>query len=490
MLRAGYNMLDSRRFLLMLLFPLLLCQAAWGKPAILDIRLGRHAEMTRLVLELSQPEAYRVGLLASPTRLYVELPDSDWHSGQLPAVRGLIRSLAVRSDGGMTRLTARLGRPVKLRSIDLIGGSAGSLSRRLVIDLLPATSGEFAQALGAGPLDSNPPLVVAGPPAAQSAETASAADTPVVTAATPMPMPAASWPADLPKLRPESALAPALTLASADSEGAMSVTESGTKIVSGASVSAPLTGLAVWPSAVPRLKPTASAVRLPLIYIDPGHGGIDPGTIGDRGTYEKDIVLAMAKELQRQLLATGRYRVKLTRERDQFVALRPRFEMARADHADLFISLHANSRLVGDPRGLSVYTLSETGSDSEADALAAKENKADLIAGVDLTRQNVAVTSILIDLVQRETKNLSAHFAELLDHELGRVTSLLSNPHRFAGFAVLKAPDVPSVLIELGYLSNVHDEALLLSPGHRAKLATAMLRAIEGYFTVLASSRS
>jgi N-acetylmuramoyl-L-alanine amidase len=299
-------------------------------------------------------------------------------------------------------------------------------------------------------------------------------------------VPAASWPDGLPTLKPAPTTAPALMLASADSNGVPSMTGGGTKSAS----AAPLPGLAVWPSFVPRLKPMPTVVRLPLIYIDPGHGGIDPGTIGARGSYEKDVVLSMAKELQRALLATGRYRVKLTRERDQFVALRPRFEMARADHADLFISLHANSRLVGDPRGLSVYTLSETGSDSEADALAAKENKADLIAGVDLTHQNVAVTSILIDLVQRETKNLSAHFAELLDHELGRVTSLLENPHRFAGFAVLKAPDVPSVLIELGYLSNLQDEALLLSPGHRAKLASGMLRAVDGYFTVVASSRS
>jgi N-acetylmuramoyl-L-alanine amidase len=486
MARAGYNMRDSRRFFLILLFPLLLCQAAWGKPAILDIRLGRHAEMTRLVIELSQPGAYRVGLLASPSRLYVELPESDRYRGQLPAMRGLIRTLAVRSEGGLTRLTATLGRPVKLHSIDLIHGSAGSLSRRLVVDLLPATSGEFAQALAAGPLDSTPSLVVAGAPAAAPSGTASRSDAPIATATTPTPVPAASWPDGLPTLKPAPTTAQALMLASADSNGVPSMTGGGTKSAS----AAPLPGLAVWPSFVPRLKPMPTVVRLPLIYIDPGHGGIDPGTIGARGSYEKDVVLSMAKELQRALLATGRYRVKLTRERDQFVALRPRFEMARADHADLFISLHANSRLVGDPRGLSVYTLSETGSDSEADALAAKENKADLIAGVDLTHQNVAVTSILIDLVQRETKNLSAHFAELLDHELGRVTSLLENPHRFAGFAVLKAPDVPSVLIELGYLSNLQDEALLLSPGHRAKLASGMLRAVDGYFTVVASSRS
>jgi N-acetylmuramoyl-L-alanine amidase len=231
--------------------------------------------------------------------------------------------------------------------------------------------------------------------------------------------------------------------------------------------------------------------NLPLIYIDPGHGGPDPGTIGHNGTYEKNVTLAVARELQRQLLATGRYRVKLTRGGDQYVPLRSRFEMAREDRADIFISLHADSSFVGDPRGASVYTLSETSSDAEAAALATKENKADLIDGVDLTKQNAVVTSILIDLTQRETKNMSAHLAELMVDQLGKTTLLLPNTHRFAGFAVLKAPDIPSILIEMGYLSNVQDEALLLSAEHQANLAGAMLRAIDGYFAAtVVSSRS
>jgi N-acetylmuramoyl-L-alanine amidase len=245
-------------------------------------------------------------------------------------------------------------------------------------------------------------------------------------------------------------------------------------------------GIMTLPPGIPMLRPEPQG--LPLVYIDPGHGGPDPGTIGHSGTYEKNVTLAVAQELERELLATGRYRVKLTRRSDMFVALRERFEMARVDHADIFISLHANSSFVGDPRGLSVYTLSENSSDAEASALAAKENKADLIAGMDLTKQSTAVTSILIDLAQRETKNQSAHFAELLVNELGQVTMLLPNTHRFAGFAVLKAPDIASVLIEMGYLSNVQDEALLLSAAHRAKLAGAMLRAIDGYFAVTVAS--
>jgi len=475
-------MFDSRRLFLFLLLPLLLCQAAWAKPAVLDVRLGRHPDVTRLVIELSGPTAYRVGLLASPDRLYVELPPADLRLHQLPAPRGLIRSLSFAAADGLTRLTARIDGPVKFARVGLILGAAPG-SRRLVIDLAPATAGEFGAVLTAGPIDSNPSLVVAGP-SAPPAVASPVTQAPVQSQAR-APTAEAPPPA-MPSLRPVS-MRPGVMLASTGPAGASGSQDAVAPIQPTSPPLSPALGPATTGSVpLPMLKPTGAG--LPLVYIDPGHGGADPGTIGLHGSYEKDVVLALAKELRRQLLATGRYRVKLTREGDQFVPLRPRFEMARADHADLFISLHANSKLFGDPHGLSVYTLSETGSDSEADALAAKENKADLINGVDLSKQNGAVTSILIDLAQRETKNLSAHFAELLDHELGRVTELLPNTHRFAGFAVLKAPDIPSVLIEVGYLSNAHDEALLLSPQHRAKLAGAMLRAVDDYFTVMASS--
>src|ERR1700747_361791 len=158
-------MLDSRRLLLLVLIPLLLCQAAWGKPAVLDVRLGRHPAATRLVVELSGPTAYRVGLLASPTRLYVELPPADIRVRRLPSGRGLVRSLALGSANGLSRLTARLAGPVKFVRVDLIRGAEDGASRRLVIDLASATAAEFASVLTAGPIDSNPSLVVAGPSA-------------------------------------------------------------------------------------------------------------------------------------------------------------------------------------------------------------------------------------------------------------------------------------------------------------------------------------
>jgi N-acetylmuramoyl-L-alanine amidase len=231
-------------------------------------------------------------------------------------------------------------------------------------------------------------------------------------------------------------------------------------------------------------KPAKAPPKPPkhIIVVDPGHGGIDPGTIGRAGTQEKDITLAVSAELKRQLEATGRYTVLLTRSGDDFMALRDRTAFARNANAALFLSLHADSISDPDTRGGSVYTLSERASDAEAAALAAKENKVDIIGGVDLSHENGEVANILIDLAQRETMNHSAQFANILIAELGESITLLRNTHRFAGFAVLTAPDVPAVLVELGYLSNRTDETLLRRPAHRAKVALAIVRAIDRYF--------
>jgi len=477
-------MLDSRRS--RLIFALLVVQLAlgqaWAKEAILGIRLGLHPDgSTRLVLDLAEPSAYRIGLLAAPDRLYIELPSTE-ASGGLPRGRGLIRGLSLVREPGLLRLVAQLSGPTRLTKADLIPGTAGESSRRLVVDLAPASTVSFAAALAAGPIDSDPPIVLGDDQtglasAAASTATPDATDAGATTTGKTMPAPFAPA-SDIPLLKPE---APAsgfvLTAVSSPADG------NSTLVAAKQSAAQLAAAPSFWPSIVPMLKPSSAPAMLPLIYIDPGHGGDDPGTVGHNGVYEKDVTIAVAKELQRQLVESGRYRVKLTRETDRFVALRDRFELARQDHADLFISLHADSNPFYDARGATVYTLSETASDAEAEAMAAKENKSDLIDGVDLSNQNKAVTSILIDLAQRETKNRSAAFAELLVHDMAQVTLMLRHSHRFAGFAVLKAPDIPSVLIELGYLSDPQDEALLLSPAHRANLARAMLNAIDGYFS-------
>jgi N-acetylmuramoyl-L-alanine amidase len=221
-----------------------------------------------------------------------------------------------------------------------------------------------------------------------------------------------------------------------------------------------------------------------LVVVDPGHGGIDPGTQGRSGVREKDLVLGVAQELRKALEATGRYRVQLTRDSDVFIPLRERVHIARVAHADLIVSLHADSNDHRDIRGASVYTLSEDASDREAATLAEKENMSDVIAGVDLAGESSPVASILIDLAQRDTMNRSVRFAERVLSTLPRATLVRpTSPHRAAGFAVLKAPDIPAALVELGYLSNSADEGEMTKPGWRAKVAGSLVTAIDGHFS-------
>lgn len=219
------------------------------------------------------------------------------------------------------------------------------------------------------------------------------------------------------------------------------------------------------------------------VIIDAGHGGVDPGATGIDGTLEKDLVLSLAKSLRDTLEKSGKYTVVMTRDSDIFLSLKARVAVARRAKADLFVSLHADSA-PGSAfvRGASVYTLSETASDKEAEALAKSENQSDVIAGVDLSKEGDIVTSILIDLAQRETKNNSAKFAQMLVPELQRAGEVTQKSHRFAGFRVLKAPDVPSVLIELGYLSNRLDESVMNTNRWRKRMADSIARAIDTYF--------
>ena len=227
--------------------------------------------------------------------------------------------------------------------------------------------------------------------------------------------------------------------------------------------------------------PTQSGGRK-IIVIDPGHGGIDSGTSGVNGLMEKDLVLAEGLRLARVLKARG-YSVHMTRDSDVFIPLPGRVAISRAAHADLFISLHADSNPDPSVSGLSVYTLSDSGSDKEAAALARKENQSDVIAGVDLAGANSTVAPILIDLAQRDTINKSVHFAEGAVSQLSSATDILArSPHRSASLAVLVAPDVPAVLIELGYLSNDSDADQMNTDRWRAKVATAIADAVDGHF--------
>jgi N-acetylmuramoyl-L-alanine amidase len=223
----------------------------------------------------------------------------------------------------------------------------------------------------------------------------------------------------------------------------------------------------------------------PVIVIDAGHGGIDSGAIAPSGIEEKAVVLAVAKTLAEKLERTKRFRVVLTRYDDTFVALEERVKIARMNAASLFISIHADSisRKEGEARGASIYTVSDKASDAEAGRLAEKENKSDLIAGVDLTNKSNDVAGILVDLAHRETRNLSGMFARTLVGRMQQATNMHKSPMRSAGFTVLRAPDVPSVLLELGFLSNTEDVKLLTSEPWREKVAEAMAGAVQTFFS-------
>jgi N-acetylmuramoyl-L-alanine amidase len=236
------------------------------------------------------------------------------------------------------------------------------------------------------------------------------------------------------------------------------------------------------PAAKLRLPAVRGDASRPLVVIDAGHGGVDPGAINpETGLREKDVTLRIARAIRDELLASGKVRVALTREDDRYLVLRERFGVARRLRGDLFISIHCDSVGSADASGASVYTLSEVASDKESARLAARENKADIIAGVDLD-DAADVSSILIDLTQRETMNQSAGFARLLGREAPALMPTKANFHRMASLMVLKAPDMPSVLFETGYISNPRDAAFLDSRDGRERIASSVARAVDVFF--------
>ncbi len=232
---------------------------------------------------------------------------------------------------------------------------------------------------------------------------------------------------------------------------------------------------------VPRAKPQRDSRR--VVIIDPGHGGVDPGAVRGK-THEKRVTMAVAEEVRRQLEASKRYRVVLTRNRDIFLELRDRVKLAQDNEGDIFISLHADTHPKRVTRGASIYTLSERASDKEAARLAKKENKGDIVGGLDLTPYSKETGDILRDLTVRRTMEESSVFANMMIAQF-RKKKINMQPyktHRYAGFAVLKAPDVPSVLVEMGYLSNKTDKKMLLSKDFRKKVGRAILASLDDFF--------
>ncbi len=230
-------------------------------------------------------------------------------------------------------------------------------------------------------------------------------------------------------------------------------------------------------------RPTRAAPPLPLVVLDPGHGGKDPGAIGVSGTYEKHVAFAAALDLKRQLEQSGRCRVALTRSRDAFIPLRDRVGFAQNRGAALFMSLHADALANPHVRGASVYTLSDTASDAQTAALAQRENSADRFGGPNFRDVPPAIANILGSLVRQETRAGSARMARRLVGALQPEIGMLPHPARQAGFMVLRAADIPSVLVEMGFMSNPQDEAALRRSDHRVRVAVALQCAVDAFLS-------
>lgn len=411
--------------------------AAGKTPIATGARLGGNKESTRFVADLNAPVGFSVYVLPDPFRVIIDLPEVNF---QLPPGLGAQGHGLVSAyryglfASGKSRIVLDATAPVLIKRSFMLKPQNGHPAR-LVVDLVRTDRSTFAKIhklmdSAEAPAETEPDREEAGDPEVAAEESASP------LAATP----------PLPKPNP-----------------LRGKPHPGNRI-------------AVLPKPKPR--------RKRVVIIDPGHGGVDPGAVGRRGTAEKTVVLAFAQVLKRKLQETGKYEVHMTRSNDSFIKLKDRVRYARKKHGDLFIAIHADSigRRKSHVRGATVYTLSSRASDREAAALAARENKADLIAGVDLASQNNDVTGILIDLAQRATNKSSATFARTIVKQIGKVTRLTRKPHRQAGFRVLKAPDIPSVLLELGYISNRHDESLLLSQKWRRQVSGALVKAVGQFF--------
>jgi N-acetylmuramoyl-L-alanine amidase len=418
-----------------------------AKAVVTDVRVGTTQDITRIVLDVDRQVAFSVFTLSNPYRVVIDLPEVGWRlpARPLPGASGVFRKLRYGLyKPGNSRVVLDVRTPAAIAKAFILESpvkSGAGTGYRLVLDLSPTTPGAFLRDAGKTPL--RVASVQAAPkPAAKPAPSVKAARMVFVKGP-----------------EPAGAAKPDVSPGPAQAQGRVSPFR-----------------------LAPRKPEPKHRDRKNVIFIDPGHGGVDPGTIGLSGIYEKHITLSMARELKRQLEKTGRFTVYMSRNRDVFIRLRDRVRMARDRKVDLFISVHADTVSNRTIKGPAVYTLSEKSSDKEARELAEKENKADLIAGVDLTFETPEVTNILIDLAQRESMNQSARFATSLIRELKRKTRVLRNTHRFAGFAVLKAPDIPSVLLELGFLSNPQDERRLRSRSYRARLASAVSKAVAAHF--------
>jgi N-acetylmuramoyl-L-alanine amidase len=467
MLKLVAKLLDSRLVLASML--LLVLNGPAAASDVKSLRLGVHPDHTRLVVDLSTPTEFRIDEDKGGNVIVIELAQAS-AGRDLPralAGQGLVRSVALEPRGKGLAILVSLAAGSKVGDYNFLA-SSGSAPPRVFVDFVSTAPAPSVPPASAAAADAKPTGVQI---ASATATLRTMKD--LVTAA----LSAAEAEKEAAQANAgDNAYVPPVKPVTEETAAAEQIAE----MQPGAGVT--MAALPAYAALIPPPKPTiGDHDGKILVALDAGHGGKDPGATGVDGTEEKVITLKMAKQLKELLEATGRYEVLLVREDDTLIPLRKRIEKARTANADIFISIHADHNDNKEFRGASVYTLSETASDAEAAALAARENKEDLITGVDLSHQSAMVTSILIDLAQRETKNMSARLAGYVTQELAETTRMIYDSHRFAGFAVLKSPDVPSILVELGYLSNKLDEKDLGSERHRKRLAKAILRAIDRY---------
>jgi len=426
-------------------------------PEISKARIEANAEKTRFTAELNFAIGYNVYVLTNPYRVIIDIPDAIFNlpvnTGE--AGRGLISNFRFgQLDDNRSRIVIDVTGPVLIQNSYAVRAKKDRPAR-LIIDLIATDEETFAKINQA---DQVANLVAKEQAKTEQSDGIIPEDQPLISDDRQSSDPIA----DL--LRGKSLTAEKQPGQKTKQDHLAKDHQAKIPQATGAQASAP------------------NRTKKLLIVIDPGHGGIDTGTTSKSGQSEKALVLAFSKKLRARLKSLGRYDVIMTRSDDTFVRLRKRVSIAHKNKAALFIAIHADSIKFSAVRGTTIYTLSETASDEEAAALAAKENQSDIIAGVDLAGENKEISNILIDLAQRETKNLSLYFAKKAISSLKRVTRVAKRPMRAAGFVVLKAPDVPSVLLELGYLSNKRDAKLMASKAWQTKVAKALAQSIDNYF--------
>ena len=400
-------------------------QVRAAENSITGLRLGSveidGQSALRVVVETRNPARASLKLLSNPYRFVVDFADTDWQ------VDGIAKRGPLSRDPATSY---RFGNPdPKTGRVVIEMNAPAAPVRRFT---LPAAAGGGHRLV----FD----LVDRGPTAFQLAGRALVAEgTRAYGAAQPEPKPApAAQP--VPKPKPETSAKPTVSIS-----------------------------------------PQAARPKKWRVFIDAGHGGKDPGAIGRTKTLEKDITLAAARELAAQLRSTGLIEPILSRTDDRYLKLRQRIQLARDQQADVFISLHADAAPSAKARGISIFTLSDTASDKEAALLAKTENQADLIGGPDLSVEDPDAAGELLRMFQRESMNQSTYLANAILRQIRDMPGGDRRGHRFAGFAVLKAPDMPSVLVEMGFITNREDEANLKNPAYRAKLLERLARATINY---------